>query len=155
MAKIVKTQEVELGLKELIALLKKNWGLLAGFLTCNFVSGKKIVRVSASFNLVSVSNALNQTEGLVVDENELEEAIAQIFIEIGHQKPYYKNMTILRRITPIGLDISFDIDIVPVMPVEEPPSPLTTALLQGGDSPRCGSVLDDTDPEPIPEDGHL
>lgn len=123
MAKIVKTQEVEISLEEVIRLIKKNWSLLAGYLSCNFLSENKIVRVGASFNLVSVSNALNQAEGLIADRNELEGAINQIFREIEYQRPHFKNMLIGRSTVPnlrSNLDVSFEIDIsiTPVMPVD-------------------------------------
>lgn len=123
MAKIVKTQEVEIGLEEVIKLIKKNWGLLAYYLLCSFPSENKIVRLSTSLNLIGVSNALNRAEGLIADRDELEEAIKQIFREIEHQKPHFKNMLIERSTAPnsrSNLDISFEIDIsiTPVMPVD-------------------------------------
>ncbi len=120
MAKVVKMREVEIGLEEVIRLLKKNWSLLAGFLTCHLLSEKKIIRVSASFNLASVSNALNQAEGLIADRKELEGAINQVFRDIEHQRPHLKNMTIVCTTPahPLSLDVSFDIDIAPVMPVD-------------------------------------
>ena len=120
MAKIVKKQEVELGLEELIALLKKNWSLLAGFLVCNLAHGNKIV-VKASFNLVGICDALHRDEGLTVDANELEGVITQIFREIEHQRPYFKNMAIRSSgvINPKGnLNVFFEIDISPIMPVD-------------------------------------
>ncbi len=184
MAKIVKTRETEISLEEVVRLVKKNWKLLVAYLTCNFSSENKIIRLSTSLNLISVSNALARAEGLIATRDELEGAINQIFREIEHQKPHFKNMLIERSTVPnskSNLDISFEIDIsiAPVMPVDpldielddqertnpRMASPLTTAILHGrgnqdkvrhiGDGDRCGSVLDETDPEPIPEDDHL
>lgn len=155
MAQIVKTQKVEIGLEELIALLKKNWNLLAGYLHYYFLEEKKTVRVDASFNLIDIGNVLCNAVGLTVQINELEGAIADIFREIEHQNPHFKNMTI-ECSPPIhrSLNVSFDIDIAvaPVMLVEEPASPLTTALLRaGGNQDKVrhiggGSVLDDLNP---------
>ncbi len=126
MAKIVKTEEVEIGLEEIIRIIKKNWNLLAGYLFRHLIEGKEIVRVEASFNLVYIGDALRQAEGLIADATELAGVIAQIFREIEHQNPHFKNMAIGRSssssISPLPRDILnvfFDIDIavVPVMPV--------------------------------------
>ena len=177
MAKIVKTQEVEIGLEEVIKLVKKNWNLLTCYFSCH-TKGRGSIGVEASLNLDGIGEGLSHAEGLVADLNELEGAIIQIFREIAHQKPYFKNMEISQRITPTGLDVSFDIDITPVIPVyvdqidipgpDNPMDPDRTRraemLALGrdpnktrhiGDGNRCGNVLDDMDPEPIPEDGHL
>ncbi len=171
MAHIIKTQVIEINLEEVIRFIKRNWKLLINYLDYSLIKGdegEEIVRVESSFNLANIKDDLRNVVGLVIQINELEGAITDIFREIEHQNPHLKNMIIASPAPHKSLDVLFDIDVtvVPVMPVpvEEPaspilgtgpPSPPTVALPRGGDSPRCGSVLDDTDPEPIPEDGHL
>jgi hypothetical protein len=117
-AKIIKTQEVEIGLEELIKLIKKNWGLLAGFLTSNLINGSKNIKIAASFNLVSIGAALHKQRGLIVGVNELVEAIIQIFKEIENQNPHFKNVEIEFPAPHKNLNVSFEIDISPVMPVD-------------------------------------
>lgn len=119
MAKIVRKQETEINLEEVIRLIKKNWDSLAGYISYDLL-GKKTVRAFASFNLVDINDNLRRTEGLVAQINELEEAIVDIFREIEGQNPHLKNMTIERSAPHRSSDISFDIDIAitPIMPVD-------------------------------------
>lgn len=118
MAKIVKTQEVEISLEELIKLIKKSWDLLAGFFTCNLINKSRNIKIAASFNLISIGDALRHQKGLIVNVNELERAIVQIFREIESQNPHFKN-TGVEFLTPHKvLNVSFEIDISPAMPVD-------------------------------------
>ncbi len=121
MAKIIKKQEIKINLEGVIRIIKKNWGLLAGYLSYYFLEGKEI-KVEASFDLVDIGNALRRAEGLIIDENELDEAISKIFREIESQNPHFKNMRIERSASSLNksLNVSFDIDIAvaPVMPVD-------------------------------------
>ncbi len=108
MAKIVKTQEVELGLEELITLIKKNWDyLLANCFAYEFLNGKVTIR--ASINLTVMNRILNQISDLVADENELNDALVKIFREIASQKPHLEVVEMCRR-APNVLDAFFAVD---------------------------------------------
>lgn len=165
-AKVIKTQEVELNLEELIALIKKNWSLLGGFLVCHLTNGNRIVRLAASFNLVSINKVLCQKEGLIADVDELGGALVLVFKDIQNQKPYFKNMVMSTFPSLESLEVSFEIDIAPIMPVDpmdipgpdnpmdpdptnrfsQPASPLTTAILKGGGNPDKVGRIAEEDP---------
>jgi hypothetical protein len=158
MARIIKTQAVEIGFEEIIKLIKKNWCLLGGFLTHKLLNGNTILRVKASFDLVSISAALRKKEGLIIDVKELGVAINQVFRDIKSQKPYFKNMGIEHvGFAPFNLNVSFDIDIAPVIPVD----PLDIELddLAKADPNRVESDPDKTEarsfmPRPSPSSGN-
>ena len=127
MAKIViKACENEISFEKVIKLIKKNWNLLASCISYYFLKapmGKEIVRVEAFFRLTDVGNALYEAEGLVMQINELTGAITDIFREIEHQNPHFRNMIITIIGSPVlhkSLSVSFDIDVtvIPVMPVD-------------------------------------
>ncbi len=120
MAKIVKTQEVEINLEEVIRLIKKNWNLLADCISYEFLAEREIIWVEASFKSVDIGNALRSKESLVIQINELEGAITDIFREIGQQNPHFKNMTIGHSVLPHSLNVSFEIviSVTPVMPID-------------------------------------